>query len=106
PPFPTRRSSDLIRERGSLSHTLFANTMDHESRLLLFGFDCDKAHVIAPGSVANGFGIVVIVLLALAIRYDELWCDETNIMTEAPQLSAPEERRVGKEGRSRGWAEQ
>src|SRR5690606_33690819 len=85
-------ASQLIDQASVLSDAAAAETMHEKDSLLVFGLDRDEAHVWSAGRLADGDGVVEVVLscpTALAIWGDEAWIDDACVVAEAGELARP-----------------
>ena len=85
-------TSQLIDQASVLSDAASAETMHEKDSLLVFGLDRDEAHVWSAGRLADGDGVVEVVLscpTALAIWGDEAWIDDACVVAEAGELARP-----------------
>jgi len=60
-----------------------------EDGLLFDGFDGDEAHGGTADGFADGFGVVAVVLAALAVRDDEARGDDAGVVADAAQSTRP-----------------
>jgi len=60
-----------------------------EDGLLFDGFDGDEAHGGTADGFADGFGVVAVVLAALAVRDDEARGDDAGGVADAAQSTRP-----------------
>src|SRR5215831_13275180 len=74
---------------GALPHQEIAGAEHDAVRLLLFGFDRNKAHARPRGRFTDGLCIGRIVLLPLDERLDVARRDQAHIMTQLSDLTRP-----------------
>src|SRR6516162_4195097 len=68
--------------------------MNRLHRQLFGGLDRHEAHVWSADCLADGFGVIPIVLVGLHIRRDKLGTDQPNIMTKLRNRLRPKVRAV------------
>ena len=84
-----QQTTNLVDLRGALFGQPTADAVQAQHGLLIFGLDRDKAHVGPTDGFADGLGIVVVILAALAIRSDKAGRNDPGIVAEFGQLPGP-----------------
>jgi hypothetical protein len=79
----------LINERGALLDEARSHPMQAENGLLFIALDRHEAHAGPSHRLANGLGVVAVVLAALAVGGDEARGHDPDPVTEPPQFPAP-----------------
>src|SRR5271165_3957719 len=72
-----------------MSHQGFAYLQDHALGLLRERFHRHEMHARAPRRLADGFGVVPVVLAAFDVRFDVLRRNETRLVAERGQFASP-----------------
>jgi len=88
-PVLAQEAPHLIAQRGALLDEQLAGAMQRLDVLVLYLFDRDKAHMRATRRLADGGGIVGIVLVALAVWRHELGTDQAHIMAQLSHRAGP-----------------
>jgi hypothetical protein len=78
-----------IDDRGALDDESLAHPVHRKQRLLFGRFHRHEAHVRARPCLADRFGIVAVVLAALAVRDHELGRHQSHRMSESLKPAAP-----------------
>src|SRR5580700_3162851 len=86
--FP-EKTADLIDEPDAISDQATANPMNRLHRQLFGGLDGHEAHVWSTDRLADGFSVIPIVLVGLHIGRDELWTDQSDIVTKVGKRLRP-----------------
>lgn len=84
-----QEAAQLVDLGGALGDDGAADAVQAEDGLLFDGFDGNEAHGRTADGFADGFGIVAVVLAALAIGDDEARGDDAGVVAEAAQLPCP-----------------
>ena len=84
-----QEAPDLVGLGGALADQFAADAMHGQHVLLGNGLDRDEAHVGPPNRFADRLGVVGIVLLALHVGFDELRCDQLDVMPHAAEFACP-----------------
>ena len=77
-----QQPSNLIDLGGALFGEPSTNPMQAECRLLILGLNWNEAHIGSADRFTDSFGIVVVVLAALAIRRDKAGRNDPGIVAE------------------------
>ena len=83
------QTSDLVYERGALGDPKLPNTVETEHRLLFDGLDGHKAHVWPTHRLADGFGVILIILVVLAVRAHELGSNQPDVVSLLRERACP-----------------
>lgn len=83
------QSTELVGESGALADQGCARSMQRQDGLLLGGLDRGETHRGPGDGLADGHGVVGIVLVALAGGRDESRCHEPHLVAERAQLAGP-----------------
>ena len=84
-----QQPSNLIDLGGALFGEPSTNPMQAECRLLILGLNWNEAHIGSADRFTDSFGIVVVVLAALAIRCHEPGSDDSGIVAELGHFTRP-----------------
>jgi hypothetical protein len=76
------KTADLIDQPDAIRDQATANPMNRLHRQLFGGLDRHEAHIGSTDRLADGFSIIPIVLIGLHIGRDELWTDQSDIVTK------------------------
>ena len=83
------KTADLIDEPNAISDQATANPMNRLHRQLFGGLDRHEAHVWSTDRLADGFRVIPIVLIGLHIGRDELWTDQSDVVTKVGKRLRP-----------------
>jgi hypothetical protein len=83
------KTADFIDESDAIRDQTAANPMNRLHRQLFGGLDRHKAHVGSAYRLADGFRVIPIVLVELHVRRDELWTDQSGIVTQIRKRLRP-----------------
>ena len=83
------KTADLIDEPDAIGNQATANPMNRLHRQLFGGLDRHEAHVWSADRLADGFRVIPIVLVGLHIGRDELWTDQSDIVTKVGKRLRP-----------------
>ena len=79
----------MIDEFDAIRDQAAANPMNRLHRQLFSGLDRHKAHAGSADRLADGFRVIPIVLVGLHIGRDELWTDQSGIVTQIRKRLRP-----------------
>jgi hypothetical protein len=83
------KTADLIDEPDAIRNQTTAYPMNRLHRQLFGGLNRHEAHVWSTDRLADGFRVIPIVLVGLHIGRDELWTDQSDIVTEVGKRLRP-----------------
>src|SRR5580692_10438247 len=86
--FP-EKTADLIDEPDAISDQATADPMNRLHRQLRGRLDRHEAHVWSTDRLADGFSVIPIVLIGLHIGRDELWTDQSDVVTKVGKRLRP-----------------
>ena len=85
----TQQATYLVDLGGALGNDGAANAVQAEDGLLFDGFDGDEAHGETADGFAAGFGIIAVVLAALAVGDDKAGGDDAGVVPQTAQGPRP-----------------
>ena len=83
------KTADLIDEPDAIGNQATANPMNCLHRQLLGRLDGHEAHARSTDRLADSFSVIPIVLIGLHIGRDELWTDQSDIVTKVRKRLRP-----------------
>jgi len=87
-----QQAPDAVDAGGALGLEAFAQAVHAQEALLIDGLDGNEMHVWAPSGLADGSGIVGVVLAGLtlqAVRSDEVGGDDAGVQAHGAQAACP-----------------
>ena len=77
-----QQTTNLVDLRGALFGQPTADAMQAQNGLLVISLNGNEAHVGPTDGFADGLGIIVVVLAALAVRSDKAGCNDPGVVAE------------------------